>query len=162
MEHMHNSYVYIFSCCMRQPHRRLPAPPVKTPPALPQSPPQPVAMDKMIDLALMFPLQAGMFPMKAQKVSFVVSKITKSCSLSDMPSATQKVEADMFPRWKSSSLWVVRGEIRAEFLRELKEKSRHPKYTLLRALRKRKQVSRTVLSGVSCLQLCDCASCVSR
>jgi len=146
MEHMHSSYVYIFSCCMRQSRRRRPVQPPVPPPSPPPAP-APVAMDTMIDLALLFPLQAGMFPMKTQKVSFAVNKITKSCSLSDLCPVIHKTgvktKAKAFYRRRSASLWLVRSEIRPEFLRELKEKSRHPKYTLLRALRKRKRVSRS-------------------
>ena len=147
---MHSSYVYIFSCCMRQSRRRHPVQPPVPSPSPPPAPP-PVAMDTMIDLALLFPLQAGMFPMKTQKVSFAVNKITKSRSLSNLCPVIHKSEvkvkakakAKVFCRRRSASLWLVRGEIRPEFLRELKEKSRHPKYTLLRALRKRKRVSRS-------------------
>ena len=135
MDQIHSSYVYIFSCCMKRPRRRRPAPVPSPAP----TPPQPAAMDAIFDVALMFPMQAGMFPMKSQKVSFGADKIAKSCSLSDIP----KMAAGSFCARRTASLWTVRGEIRTEFLRELKEKCRHPKYALLRALRKRKRVSRT-------------------
>ena len=137
MDQMHSSYVYILSCCMKHPRRRRPVP---VPSSVPTpKPPQP-AMDAIFDVALMFPMQAGMFPMKSQKISFGANKITKSCSLTDLPSASGK--SGTFRRRRTESLWAVRGEIRTEFLRELKEKCRHPKYALLRALRKRKRVSK--------------------
>ena len=150
MDQMHSSYVYILSCCMKHPRRRRCAP-VPVPSSVPTpKPPQP-AMDAIFDVALMFPMQAGMFPMKSQKISFGANKITKSCSLTDLPSASDK--SGMFRRRRTESLWAVRGEIRTEFLRELKEKCRHPKYALLRALRKRKRVSRITPSGHSIVAL---------